>query len=124
MGLSPKGFEHIVPHIRDCEYRGIFASAARRRWWVSKLRQKIRTLTNGSTSDPIWRLGRKLLDENFKNEVSVCHGTQTPDCIPDIVAFADGLKRKRVQTRSQFTKPLETDTPPLGFEQLRVYSGN
>jgi hypothetical protein len=124
LGLSPSAFLKIERQFRDCQYQGIFASSARRRWWISKVREQIRRKFNADSTDPVWRLGRRLLQKGTAKDFSKCHGRKSDsDCVPDVVAFEDELRQDRVQARSEDTKPVDLDTPPIGFEPYRVYRG-
>jgi hypothetical protein len=120
LGLKVEGFAKLRKRLRACEYKGIFASASRARWWVSLLREYVRKLTGGAVSDPIWELGRHLANDKA-DLFSKCHGRPNSSEVPTVVAYSDGTKRKRIQARIQDSAPLETDTPPLGFEQRRIY---
>jgi hypothetical protein len=120
VGLRETGLELIAQHLEGCEYKGVFASPARRRWWVSKIRNKIRAETAAVVTDPLWQLGRKLVGDRNGRYFSRCHGIKQK-CVPDVVAFEDGLRRQRVQARSDDTEVLKSDTSPIGFEQHRVF---
>jgi len=122
VGLKREGFQLLSARLKECEYLGAFSSASRLRWWVSKVRQKVRELTRAESTEPLNSLGRKLIGDK-KELFSKCYGNAEAEAVPDVVAFADGTQRKRVQTRVGDTKPLETDTAPLGFEQRRVFFG-
>lgn len=121
LGLNELGLSKIIKHIADCTYNGVFASPARRRWWVSQVRYKIRAITNASVTDPLWQIGRNLTKRQ-PSGFSRCHGELNDDCIPDVVAYEDDTRRQMIQARSEDTKPIPTDTPPIGFEQRRVFS--
>jgi len=121
VGLNENGLERIAAQLRGCEYDGVFASVSRRRWWVSKVRSKVRDLTGADASEPLWLLGRRIA-KNQRKLFSRCYGGTSTDA-PNVVAFADDSLRKRVQTRIQDSAPLDADTPPLGFEQRRIFSG-
>jgi hypothetical protein len=119
LGLKQEGLSKLTKLLSKCKYAGAFASASRPRWWVSKVRQQVREITKAKPTEPLWELGRKLVDD--KNLFSKCHGASGRDIVPNVVAFSDGRLQKRVQTRIEDTEPLSTDTPPLGFEQRRVF---
>jgi hypothetical protein len=119
LGLNQDGFSRLWKQLVQCRYDGAFASAGRVRWWVSKIRQKTRELTRAVPTDPIWTLGRQLVGDKSQF-FSKCLGMPVEDAVPNVVAFADGTLRKRVQTRLEYAEPLETDSPPLGFEQRYV----
>lgn len=120
LGLKAEGFEKLKSRLTACEYGGAFASVSRPRWWVSRLRERVRKLTGGTVADPLSSLGRKLIDD--QSLFSKCHGRPHAAEVPTVVAYSDGTKRKRIQARIEDTAPLETDTPPLGFEQRRIYN--
>jgi hypothetical protein len=121
LGITASGMQRIATYLSGCEYQGVFNSTSRPRWWVSKVRQKVRKATHADITEPLWKLGRQLLPKNSVNDYSRCHGHPTRDCVPDVVAYADGTKKDLVQSRSGDTKAIPTDTPPLGFEPRRVY---
>ena len=121
LGVKEKGLEKLTEHLRRCEYRGIFNSPVRRRWWVSRAREAIRSAAAAPTTEPLWKLGRQLLTEKYAVDFSKCYGPASKDCVPDVVAFQDDTRRQRVQARGDDTKLIETDTPPVGFEQCRVF---
>lgn len=124
LGVKLEGITKLQKHLSGCEYAGAFASGARRRWWLSKVRTKIRKLRDATAATPLWMLGRDIVKD--KELFSRSYGSSTKGTVPDVVAFQDGRydTRKRVQTRIEDTEPVETDTPPIGFEQLRVYRRN
>jgi hypothetical protein len=121
LGVNEKGLNGLLPALTGCEYAGVFASASRRRWWVSRVRYVVRRDTGGQVTEPLWKLGRQLLMSKHSADLSRCHGRCDAGCVPDVVAFEDETLRERVQARSEDTKPLETDTPPVGFERQRVF---
>jgi len=123
LGLTPAGFAQVEKTLRTCEYKGVFVSSARRRWWISKVRAQIRQRFHADITEPLWKLGRQLLSSQSAKYLSRCHGRpREPNCVPDVVAFEDELCRDRVQARSEDTQPLQSDNPPIGFEQRRVFS--
>ncbi len=122
LGLKPEGLNKLTKLLKNCKYAGAFVSASRPRWWISRVRQTVRELTNAKATEPLWTLGRKLVGEKEKETYSRCHGISGGDVVPSVVAFSDGTLHKRVQAHIEDTKPLENDTPPLGFEQRRVFA--
>ena len=54
---------------------------------------------------------------------SRCYGNTDRNCIPDVVAYKDERydPLNRVQALSSDTKLIEADSPPMGFEQRRVF---
>jgi CheY-like chemotaxis protein len=124
LGVTVAGLKRLLPTIASCEYDGIFAckSPARRRWWVSRVRGTVRKVSKAAMTDPLWTLGRRLITEKRSKEFSHCHGRSTKDCVPDVVAYSDDTLENRVQASSDDTQPLQTDTPPIGFEQRRVFA--
>jgi hypothetical protein len=123
LGLTQSGLTMLLPKLGGCGYDGIFASVARRRWWLSRVRHAVRDAAGASASEPLWKLGRELLGAERAADFSRCHGRPESDCVPDVVAFEDDLLRDRVQALSEDTKLLETDTPPPGFEKRLVFTG-
>lgn len=122
LGLSVAGLARVEEQLRRCEYKGVFASSARRRWWVSKVRTEVRRKFKADVAEPLWKLGRQLLPVQNTKDLSRCHGRKDDrDCVPDVVAFEDELQQDRIQARSEDTQPLDLDTPPTGFEQRRVF---
>jgi hypothetical protein len=122
LGLTLSGLARVERQLRVCEYKGVLTSPARRRWWISRVRAQVRQRFHADVTQPLWKLGRQLLPAKSAKYLSRCHGRQRePDCVPDVVAFEDELCRDRVQVRSEDTQPLNTDNPPIGFEQRRVF---
>jgi len=121
LGLKESGLMRLETKLNGCDYRGVFSSSARRRWWVSKVRRAVRELTKASATEPLWKLGRQLIGDQYVRDFSRCHGRSPKGCVPDVVAFSDDTLRDPIQARMQDTKPLDTDTPPFGFEQRRVF---
>lgn len=119
LGLKSDGFETLKNRLSVCQYKGAFASVSRPRWWVSLLRDRVRYLTKGAVTDPLCSLGRTLV--NSQSYFSKCHGRPNSTEVPSTVAYSDGTKRKRIQACIEDSAPLDTDTPPLGFEQRRIY---
>lgn len=122
LGVRSEGLTLLRSRLADCEYNGVLASVSRPRWWVSRVREKVRELTRANASEPLWSLGRKLIGEAHATHFSKCHGRPGATDAPTVVAFSDGTLRKRVQARISDTLPLDTDSPPFGFEQRRIYS--
>ena len=122
LGLSQRGLPRLLHTLDGCSYDGVFASVARRRWWLSRVRHAVRGAAGAPVTEPLWKLGRKLLGACPAADFSRCHGRPDSDCVPDVVAFEDDLQRDRVQALSEDTRPLETDTPPPGFEKRLVFA--
>jgi hypothetical protein len=124
LGLRLAGLERIHPHFSACEYKGVFNCVSRRRWWVSRVRSEARRLTGASFSIPIWQIGRELVGRRRQALFSKSYGRDDKKYVPDVVAYQDDRcdPRRRVQADARDTKVLETDSPPIGFEQRRVYS--
>ncbi|HEV2840122.1 MAG TPA: response regulator [Chthoniobacterales bacterium] len=124
LGVKESGLKHLLSTLSDCEYEGLFASNSptRRRWWVSKVRRVIRKASKAAMTDPLWTLGRKLITDKHSKDFSHCHGARSKSCVPDVVAYSDDTLNDRVQARNEDTQPVQTDTPPVGFEQRRVFS--
>jgi len=120
LGLKREGLALLHQRLITCAYKGIFVSATRPRWWVSLVRKRIRQVAKGSMADPLSKLGRKLAVQ--PQHFSKCHGRPNSSDVPTVVAFSDGTQRKRIQARIEDTVPLETDSPPFGFEQRRVFA--
>lgn len=122
LGLKLEGLTLLKTRLVGCEYEGVLASVSRPRWWVSRVREKVRELAKASAAAPLWSLGQKLIGEQHAALFSKCHGRPGATDAPTAVAFSDGTLRKRVQARISDTLPLDTDSPPFGFEQRRIYS--
>ncbi len=122
LGLKREGLIKLLPHLSDCQYNGVFASSARRRWWVSRVQRAMRARAKAPVTKPMWELGRKILTIKNERFFSRCHGRTSTACVPDVVAFGDDTRRNRVQAMTEDTRLIETDSPPVGFEQYRVFA--
>ena len=123
LGLQESGLQAVRANLKGAVYEGVFASDSRRRWWVSRASSAVRKATKSDVLTPLWKLGRQLATETQVRGFSRCFGQTDRKCVPDVVAYSDDTHRERVQTRSEDTEPVETDTPPPGFEQYRVFCG-
>lgn len=122
LGLTEAGFLRITEKLSDCVYNGVFASAARPRWWVSAVRKRVRDLTHAEITTPLWKAGREILGPRQSRYLSKCYSMRSSDCVPDVVAFVDELRRRRVQAKSEHTE-LAPEIPPVGFEPYRLFKG-
>lgn len=124
LGLSPIGFESLMPRFVMCQYSGAFSSPSRRRWWVSMVRIRARELSGEKANTPLWTAGRKIVGDTDRRLLSRCYGRRESKCIPDVVAYKDERldPKGRVQALSDDTVLVESDVPPTGFEQRRVFS--
>ena len=120
LGLKTEGLAFLKENLIDCQYNGVLASIVRPRWWGSRVRQQVRKLKKANSSVPLWALGRDLIGEKNSSYFSKCHRRPMSNEVPTVVAFSDGTQRKRVQALISDTIPVETDSPPFGFEQRRV----
>jgi hypothetical protein len=118
LGLKCSGLHHLPKGLDACTYSACFASAARPRWWVSSVRRFIRKEAHGTLLDPLWKLGRKLV--NRRQHHSKSYGHQAKG-IPDCVAFTDDRLATEVAACQQDTIILPYDVPRPGFDPLRVF---
>ncbi len=125
LGLKPKGFQELAVKFADCTYKGIFNSSSRQRWWVSSIRTKARALVGATISRPLWEIGREIVGDKQAALFSKCYGRSDRNCTPDVVAYKDQRydPANRVQALSSDTELIESESPPMGFEQRRVFHG-
>lgn len=114
VGLKVEAFLRIAPPLfAEAEYRGPFATAARKLWWASQLGETLYARLPQEASLPPQLAGRKLPDVT-PQDYSICGATGESLPPPDVVAYLDEQKRERVAMRSERTEPIGADSV-LGF---------
>jgi hypothetical protein len=114
VGLKEEAFVRIAfPLFAEAEYRGPFATAARKLWWASQLTEVLYARLPQEASLPPQLAGRKLPDI-APHDYSVCGVTGESSPPPDVVAYLDEQKRERAAMRSERTEPIGADSV-LGF---------
>lgn len=114
VGLSEAAFSRVAPtHFQQAEYRGPFATAARKLWWSSELTTQLYASVPDAVALPPQLAGRRLPQVTAK-DYSVCVVTSSAEPPPDVVAFLDDQLRDRAAMRSDFTEPIGAEAA-LGF---------
>jgi CheY-like chemotaxis protein len=121
LGLREEALPRVAKVLSPCLYSGCFASAGRPRWWVSLVRETVRTKFSADLSDPLSELGRRLVKGSALYSEAYAHEGEA--VIPDCVAYIDGRMRERAAALRKDTQTLPFEIPAPGFDPVRVFTG-
>jgi hypothetical protein len=121
LGLTEAGFEKIEPDFHRALYRGVFATQAEPRWWVSEIKRLLFSKAPADgPSEP--QLAGRLLTGIRASDHSTCYISRVAEPPPDCVAFADTTPDAKLRVvRHEFTEqhPNDPGIAP-GFEPRLV----
>ncbi|WP_309380888.1 hypothetical protein [Cerasicoccus frondis] len=131
LGLRVSALERVISAFVDTEYKGIFATDARKRWWTSEVRPTVERILGHAVSRPLYHYREELLRRCGNSRVlptwySKAHGRGGDELIPDVVAYIDEEREedKRVQCLFKDTVVDARDSnPDFGFRPRLIYNG-
>ena len=88
LGLTEVGFKKVESQFDRARYKGVFATDANPRWWVSGIRNRLYDLAGEDAPDLPQYAGRTLKGIT-PNDYSVCYVSKNADPPPDAVVAAD-----------------------------------
>jgi hypothetical protein len=122
LGLKEPAFEKVEAMFAKGLYRGVFATAASPRWWVSDLRRILfNSLSSDNTLD-VPQLAGRALPGIAEQDHSACYVSRATVPPPDAVVSVDATrdaKRKVVRREFASQHPDDPGTTP-GFETRLV----
>ncbi len=125
LGLTETAFlVRVKDRFNDALYVGPFATESRPLWWASSLTDVLYRILPDHVSLMPQSAGRKL-EGVAEHDFSVCavSGLQGPS--PDVIAYVDASKSRRVQVHHRHTVPFSSEEGALlGFSsRLRLGKG-
>ncbi len=120
LGLKESSLKKVEKIFDDALYKGVFADKNNKRWWQSKLRHILYSITEESESIYPWERGR-LLKGITEADYSKC-GLHKED-FPETVAYLDETATDRVPMRLRYTIPHPAFEKSLYFEEIRMMKG-
>ena len=118
LGLTSEGFQKVASHFDDAKFKGIFASEARPRWWVSLLKSRLLEIVPDPKFLPTLQRGR-LLEGITPEDYSRAYFSQADD--PDTLAAGDVITQELHPEKLRFTEVHPAETLLVGFEPRRIY---
>lgn len=120
LGLNEIGFEKVASHFERARYQGVFVNDQERRWWSSRLTERLYRVCKPVVGEMSWQTGRRLsaVHEEHFSRCYICRKEY-----PETVGYLDTKSDERRAMHLKCTVLHPHHRRELYFEDIRMMQG-